>query len=471
MFSKLSTFRNKAIRSKKEKHKFDEDHHISKASKSYFPTLSTLKGKNDSEVPLSPLRFLHSNVSESHLTSPVSFGRFSSYEYDNESVTASSIISEEIGVSTYEFRSYEDAEEEFLQDHEGYFLHLAVDNVRKDQYPKLELQRLVYLDYATCPLYSQFQVEQHVKIVLEGSDPYLGLVSATSNSYSEKDTYVDITSKLLLNLFNTNQDDYTTIFTPGLASCYTLFTEMHQFQKGSILLVSPDSHESCKHVMHTAVSSGVKTGLVPIRKKDLCIHGSAMHELLLKRGWGSHGCGVLIYPAQSYFSGICHSLNWIPGAQQNGWKVLLDVTRCLPTVSVDLSLYQPEFVAGSLHHALGYPSDVGYLLVRRNSHSICTQKGSIQLKMAEVPDHGTSIHVVGESLSLHTFAALSFGLKHLQTIGMAAIRMRVDSLFAWLIQTLKSFKHKVAEKPLLQVGSIYCHSSIFYLFRCPLTTC
>lgn len=142
----------------KEKNKSDEDHHMSKASKSYFPTLSTLKGKHDSEVPHSPLRFLHSYVSESHLTSPISLGRFSSYEYDNESVIASSIISEEIGVSTYEFRSFEDAEEEFLQDHEGYFLHLEVDNVRKDQYPKLELQRLVYLDYATCPLYSQFQV-------------------------------------------------------------------------------------------------------------------------------------------------------------------------------------------------------------------------------------------------------------------------------------------------------------------------
>lgn len=310
-----------------------------------------------------------------------------------------------------------------------------------------------------------------MRTLLEGSGPYLGVVStASTSSYSQEDSYINITSRHLLNLFNTNQNDYTTIFTPGIASCYSLFAEMHQFPKGSILLVSPDNHESCKYIIHTAVSSGAKTGLVPIRKKDLCIHGSTMHELIIKRGWSSLGCGVLIYPAQSYCSGICHSLNWIAGAQQNGWKVLLDVTRSLPTVSVDLSLYQPEFVVGSLHHALGYPSDVGYLLVRRSSHSICTHKGSTKLKIAEVPEHGASIHVVGENLSLHTFAALSFGFQHLQTIGMAAIRMRMDSLVAWLVQTLKSFKHKADQKPLLQVSSIFYHSSIFYLLRSPLST-
>lgn len=141
----------------KEKHNFDEDHHISNAGQSYSPSISTLPGKNGSDVSRSPLRFLHSNVSESHLTSPSSFGRFSGYE-DNESITASSVISEEIGVSSYELLSYDDAEEQFLEEHEGYFLHLAVDNVRRDQYPKLGLQRLVYLDYATCPIYSRFQV-------------------------------------------------------------------------------------------------------------------------------------------------------------------------------------------------------------------------------------------------------------------------------------------------------------------------
>ena len=52
----------------------------------------------------------------------------------------------------------EEAEDEFLEEFEDYFNNLQVDNVRRKQYPKLELQRIVYLDYATFSLFSNFQV-------------------------------------------------------------------------------------------------------------------------------------------------------------------------------------------------------------------------------------------------------------------------------------------------------------------------
>jgi hypothetical protein len=55
--------------------------------------------------------------------------------------------------------TFEDAEEQFLEEFEDYFEHLHIDNVRKDQYPKLDLQRIVYLDYANSALFSKFQVE------------------------------------------------------------------------------------------------------------------------------------------------------------------------------------------------------------------------------------------------------------------------------------------------------------------------
>ncbi|MCO5600132.1 hypothetical protein L7F22_054240 [Adiantum nelumboides] len=52
---------------------------------------------------------------------------------------------------------YEDAEERFLEDFVDYFEYLHVDNIRKEQYPKLDLQRLVYLDYANSALFSKYQ--------------------------------------------------------------------------------------------------------------------------------------------------------------------------------------------------------------------------------------------------------------------------------------------------------------------------
>lgn len=88
-----------------------------------------------------------------------SLGSFQKYATcDGKESQTTSVLSEETDAGPSVLLPYEDAEEQFLEDHEGYFLHLSVDNIRKDQYPKLELQRIVYLDYASCPLYSRHQV-------------------------------------------------------------------------------------------------------------------------------------------------------------------------------------------------------------------------------------------------------------------------------------------------------------------------
>jgi hypothetical protein len=70
----------------------------------------------------------------------------------------SSVPEEDINIGPSVLKEYEDAEEDFLGDFEEYFENLSVDNVRKEQYPKLDLQRLVYLDYASCGLFSVQQV-------------------------------------------------------------------------------------------------------------------------------------------------------------------------------------------------------------------------------------------------------------------------------------------------------------------------
>lgn len=88
--------------------------------------------------------------------------------------TASSMLEEEIDVGSAVLPPYDDAEDEFLEEFEGYFDNLHVDNVRQDQYPKLQLQNLVYLDYASCPLFSKFQVHSSLKLfmsaIVESSD-------------------------------------------------------------------------------------------------------------------------------------------------------------------------------------------------------------------------------------------------------------------------------------------------------------
>jgi molybdenum cofactor sulfurtransferase len=76
--------------------------------------------------------------------------------------TSSSLLEEGIDSGPALFPPYEDAEDDFLEEFEGYFSSLEVDNVRRTQYPNLELQKIVYLDYANFSLFSNFQVRLYI---------------------------------------------------------------------------------------------------------------------------------------------------------------------------------------------------------------------------------------------------------------------------------------------------------------------
>ena len=72
--------------------------------------------------------------------------------------TSSPLLEEGIDSGPAVWPSYEDAEDDFLEEFADYFDNIKVDNVRRIQYPNLELQKIVYLDYANFSLFSNFQV-------------------------------------------------------------------------------------------------------------------------------------------------------------------------------------------------------------------------------------------------------------------------------------------------------------------------
>ncbi|KJR87735.1 molybdenum cofactor sulfurase [Sporothrix schenckii 1099-18] len=80
-----------------------------------------------------------------------------------------------------------------------------------------------------------------------------------------------------------------------------------------------------------------------------------------------HDRGLFAYPAQSNFSGVRHSLDWIAAAQRRGYDVLLDAAAYLPTSRLDLSRVHPDFVLVSWYKLFGYPTGVGCLVARREA--------------------------------------------------------------------------------------------------------
>src|SRR6478672_2072221 len=75
---------------------------------------------------------------------------------------------------------------------------------------------------------------------------------------------------------------------------------------------------------------------------------------------GEHG-GLFGYPAQSNFSGVKHSLDYISDAQMLGYDVMLDAAAYMPTNKLSLAKSPADFVAFSGYKILGYPTGVGAL--------------------------------------------------------------------------------------------------------------
>lgn len=441
MFNKLSRLRNKGSSQNKKENTYPRAG-TSAYSFDNHSVFSQSSGYSQKTAP--PSEGFASYVDT------YSVGQASSSDQWASSKGSSSLPEEGLDIGHPALLAYEDAEEQFLEDFEDYFEHLHVDNIRKEQYPKLDLQRIVYLDYANFALFSRFQVEEHMRVLLE-EGPNLGSVSLSNASSSHLMSYILDTQQHLLQLFNINKREYSIIFTTGFTAGYRHFSEMYPFRKGSVLLTLLDNHESVKHIVSSIGQQGGKCIMAPLKEPDLSVSSTELRRLLRRQGWHGEGGGLFVYPAQSCLSGVRHSLNWIPEAQQNGWQVFLDVSTHLPVGSLDMSMHQPEFVLGSLHHMLGYPSGMGFLLVRKEAFSV--QRDLQSLKLVTTRDEGSDLHIISEddNINLLSFAALSFGLRHLESVGLLPIQKRVLSLATWLVQTLKSLRHKDEGKPLLQV--------------------
>ena len=167
---------------------------------------------------------------------------------------------------------------------------------------------------------------------------------------------------------------------------------------------------------------------------------------------------LFVYPAQSSITGIRHSMRWISKAHNSGWHVLLDASTLLPTGNLDLAQNQPDFVLGSFQNIVGYPSGMGFLLVRKASFFVehAPHSNAITLTPKSSPPHIKDCFIVAEdeSLSKLSFAGLDLGLQHLQSVGLDVINTRVKALANWMVHKLKELRH--IDPEYMSLVNVYC---------------
>ncbi|KAK2741897.1 hypothetical protein FQN57_005456 [Myotisia sp. PD_48] len=343
-------------------------------------------------------------------------------------------------------RQFRTEERLFHKTHPEYEETSILDQLRKKEYPTLDKEHHIYLDYTGSGLYSTSQLQAHFELLRSNVFGNPHSVNPTSSAITD---LIEKTRSAVLRFFQASPDEYTVIFTSNASHAIKLVGEAYPFattSRGELLLCQ-DNHNSVLGIREFARDKGATIKYVPITGPELRVDETQLQTMLVapKDGIGSR---LFAYPAQSNFTGVQHPLEWIALAQEQGWDVLLDAASFVPTNILDLSCWHPDFVPISFYKMFGYPSGIGCLIARKEALTRLNRPwfagGTVWGSSVEADNHVLLNGAGGfedGTLNFLTLPAVHIGLNHLADIGICTAHIRASCLTNWLLQSLGSLRH------------------------------
>ncbi|MCH7800800.1 MAG: aminotransferase class V-fold PLP-dependent enzyme [Chloroflexi bacterium] len=337
----------------------------------------------------------------------------------------------------------ESALADFLRTYPDYSSTHLVDDLRKREYSRLDEQGHIYLDYTGGGLYADSQIRQHADMLKDG---VFGNPHSTNPTSAASTELIERARACVLDYFNASPDEYVAIFTSNATGAIKLVGEAYPFGPGDHYVLTFDNHNSVNGIREFAKRRGAEVTYVPVIPPELRIDEGRLNRYLNQARPG--GNNLFAYPAQSNFSGVRHSLDWISEAQSKGWDVLVDCAAFVPTNRLDLSRWHPDFVPLSFYKIFGYPTGIGCLLARKSALAKLERPwfagGTITIASVQAGKHhlaeGEAAFEEG-TLNYLGLPAVEIGLKHIESVGIDSIHQRVASLTGWLIDNLMNLRH------------------------------
>jgi molybdenum cofactor sulfurtransferase len=319
----------------------------------------------------------------------------------------------------------------------------AVEDLRAREYARLDAQDQVYLDYTGGGLYADSQLREHQELLRTG---VFGNPHSNSPASRAATRLADEARQAVLRFFKASPDEYTVVFTANASGALKLVGESFPFTTGSRFLVSADNHNSVNGIREFARSRDAEVTYLPLQTPELRFDGAEVLAALDRAPAGRQS--LFAYPAQSNYSGVRHPLDWVTQAHQRGWDVLLDASAFVPTNSLDLSRWHPDFVAVSWYKLFGYPTGIGSLVVRREALARLRRPwfagGTIGVASVVVPRHTLGDGEIGfedGTIDYLGLPAIEIGLRHVTAVGMPTIHRRVQFLTRRLLDRLPTLRH------------------------------
>ena len=341
--------------------------------------------------------------------------------------------------------------EAFLQAYPAFAKTASLDTLRRAEYARLDDAEHVYLDYTGGGLYAETQIRQHHDLLRQNT---FGNPHSTNPTSQAATKLVEGAREYILEFFHADPDEYLAIFTPNASGALKLVGESYPFPNGRYLLTF-DNHNSVNGIREFAHARGADVTYIPVMLPDMRLDAATL-DLELARP-STNGYNLFAFPAQSNFSSVQHRLEWIEKAHAHGWDVLLDAAAYVPTSSLDLSQFHPDFVPISFYKMFGYPTGIGALIARKEAlaklHRPWFAGGTITVASVQGDKYyladGAPAFEDG-TLDYLGIPAVEIGLRHIQSIGYDVIKERVRTLTGWLLDNLTQMKHSTGE-PLVRV--------------------
>ena len=290
--------------------------------------------------------------------------------------------------------------------HEGFFNHLI------DQEFHYLTNSETYLDYAQATVYPASVLKTHMESLLSANH----MIGKNSSGFMRS---VVNTKESVLRFFNAQ--DYHCCFTKGLEDSLNLATKLYPFTGLSRALFLADNQNTYQstagelqeqvQVAHSILSADYTIDAKYLQREfDKCeIQGN-----------------LFVLPAQSSVTGVVHDLGIIERANQKNWDVFLDADHFLSTSALDLSKVKPLFVGFSFAKMLGYPADLGCLLI----HKSFLYANAVEEQLA-----------ARECLNGQAISAVKYGLNFLSEVGVKRVEGRCKSMIHYLMKHLGKLKH------------------------------
>jgi molybdenum cofactor sulfurtransferase len=334
--------------------------------------------------------------------------------------------------------------EAFTHAYPDYDKTRGLDDLRSREYSRLDEVGHVYLDYTGGGLYSDYQLNQHLAALRQG---VFGNPHSNSPSSLAATQVNEHARRYVLDNFNASPDDYVVIFTQNASAALKLVGESYPFGPDSRYLLTFDNHNAVNGIREFARAKGAAITYVAVVAPDLRVDESQLIRELSRPIDKGHN--LFVYPAQSNFSGVQHSLELIAHAQSNGWEVILDAAAFVPTNRLDLSKYRPDYVTLSFYKMFGYPTGTGCLIAKKDALRKLRRPwfsgGTIEMASVQGDRYSLS---EGErafedgTINYLNIPAVEIGLKFLGDVGIETIHDRVTILTGWTLGNLLSLRHK-----------------------------